>query len=152
MAEERARVAAKGWLTRTSAKMESLLARSDSGSADWRLEAAIVQAEFLKRLDAFDEAQLAVEGTVDLDKLSEDIEKSAVFRDSFTGLRARFEKCLTAPVNPDPASSAVARLARMKLPDLMLPTFDGDIRCWSLFWESFSTCVDETDLPDVSKL
>ena len=122
MAEERARVAVKGWLTRASAKMETLLARSDSGSADWRLEAAIVQAEFMKRLDAFDEAQLAVEGTVDLDKLSEDIEKSAVFRDSFTGLRARFQKCLTAPVNPEPDSRSVARSAQMKLPDFFCPT------------------------------
>ena len=106
----------------------------------------------MKRLEAFNEAQLAVEGTVDLDKLSGDIEKSVAFSDSFTGMRARFQKCLTSPVNHDPASSSVARSAHMKLPDLKLPTFDGGIMCCSLSWESFSTCVDDTDLPDVSKL
>ena len=39
-----------------------VLARSDSGSADRRLEAAIVQAEFMKRLEDFDEAQILAPG------------------------------------------------------------------------------------------
>ena len=150
MAEERARKAAKGWVTRAATKLETLLAREDVGSDEWRLEAVIVESEFLKRLEALDAAQLVVEETLPDDKLMDDIDKSSLFRDSFTGLRARFRKGLT--VDPESAPSSATHSAQMQLPKLALPTFDGDVRSWPMFWESFCACVDQADLPEVSKL
>ncbi|KAF0304143.1 hypothetical protein FJT64_002803 [Amphibalanus amphitrite] len=77
--------------------MEALLCREDAGSDEWRLEVQIVESEFLKRLDAFDAAQAAFEASLnDEEELMKDIERSAAFRDTFTGLRARFPQLLSA--------------------------------------------------------
>ena len=38
-----------------------------------------------------------------------------------------------------------------KLPKLNLPTFSGDVKLWRPFWEQFQVCVDNTDLPEVTK-
>ena len=83
----------RGWLTRAGAKLEELLAREGLGSEQWRLEASIAEADFVKRLDVFDTAQLAVEMTLlEEDALMEDISRSASFRDSFTEVRARLQR------------------------------------------------------------
>ena len=150
MADERARTAAKGWLTRAASKLEALLARTDVDSDQWRIEGAIAQSEFLKRLDAFDAAQCAVEASIDEDNLLEDIEKACLFRDSFLPLRARFSKALDSGAGDAPGSHASH--VKVKLPTLHLPTFDGEVEKWPLFWESFETSVAGTDLPAVSKL
>ena len=64
MAEERARTAAKGWLTRAGTKLEAMLARGDVKSPEWRMEAILAENEFLRRLETFDSAQLAVESVI----------------------------------------------------------------------------------------
>ena len=138
MAEERARIAAKGWLTRAAAKLEAMLLREDVRSVEWHLEAVIAESEFMRRLEAFDAAQVAVEAVVDEDKLLEDVEKSSVYRESFSVLRARFRKAVS--VDPEPVGSSVTH-AQMKLPKLKLPTFEGDVKGWPMFWESFCACV-----------
>ena len=155
---ERARTAAKGWLTRAASKLEAMLAREDRVSEEWRLEALVAEAEFMKRLEAFDEAQLAVEAVISEERMMEDIDKSAAFRDSFSGLRARFTKsvqAVTADVAADASSSAQASSSahsqRLKLPKLSLPKFSGDVELWQVFWESFTECVDSADLSEVSK-
>ena len=114
----------------------------------WKLP--LLKVNFEKRLEAFDAAQLVVEASIAEDKLLDDIEKTSLFRDGFLNLRARFGKALN--VASDAASSAGSHSAQMKLPKLHLPTFDGNVEKWPLFWESFCSCVDEADLPDVSKL
>ena len=80
MAEERSRAAAKGWLSRAGAKLEELLARDpeEVGPELWRLEASLAEAEFVRRLENFDAAQLAVETVIEEGKLAEDLEKSFV--------------------------------------------------------------------------
>ena len=39
----------------------------------------------------------------------------------------------------------------MKLPKLELPSFGGEPRDWTSFWDQFSAIVDSSDLPDVTK-
>lgn len=156
MAELRARTAAKGWLTRAAAKLEALLERDDVASEDWRYEAQVVEGDFIRRLDVFDTAQAAVESALDEDEVMKDVESSAAFRESFDGLRARCRRALSSTTaDQDGAGSlspSAASSCHLKLPKLSLPTFSGDVREWSLFWESFQACVHQTDLPEVSKL
>ena len=41
----------------------------------------------------------------------------------------------------------------VKLPKISIPTFDGDIMNWSLFWEQFEVSIHEMEsLQDVEKL
>ena len=62
---ERKRTAAKGWLSRAGAKMEELLSREDAGSELWRTEASLAETDFMRRLENFDAAQLAVEAEIE---------------------------------------------------------------------------------------
>ncbi|XP_063379405.1 uncharacterized protein LOC134666184 [Cydia fagiglandana] len=41
---------------------------------------------------------------------------------------------------------------RGKLPELNLPTFDGNILQWTQFWDQFSSNIDQRELRDVDKL
>lgn len=149
MSEERSRKAAKGWLSRVSEKMESLCAIPvDKRKGEWKLEASVVLGEFDKRLAAFDDAQAAVEVVIDEEKLLDDIQKSGMYRDSVCMLRARL-----AAAQQDEAVTTSSRTgAEVNLPKLNLPTFDGNVERWLLFWESFDACVHSSDLPDIQKL
>ncbi|VDN05353.1 unnamed protein product, partial [Onchocerca ochengi] len=42
--------------------------------------------------------------------------------------------------------------ATVNLPQLPLPTFNGDPKLWREFWSSFSAAVHLQDIPDIQKL
>ena len=134
--------------------MEDLLARDDVGSELWRMEASLAEADFMKRLEAFDTAQLAVEAVIDEDKLAEDLEKSAIFRDNFSVVRAKLQWQLARGARGGPSAelNGSAAQARLRLPKLDLPHFDGDVQKWEPFWQSFECAVDGSELPEVQKL
>ncbi|CAK1597439.1 unnamed protein product [Parnassius mnemosyne] len=48
--------------------------------------------------------------------------------------------------------TCTSRKPRVKLPQLELPRYDGDIRQWPAFKNIFMASVDGTDLPVVNKL
>ena len=98
-------------------------------------------------MSTFDEAQAAVEAVIDEHKLLDDIEKSGTFRDLVCKQRARLVGATQAE-----ASTSSRAEAEVKLSKFNLPTFDGKVEKWLLFWESFETCVHTSDLPDVQKL
>ena len=155
MAEERSRKAAKGWLSRVSDKIETLCSvRVADRTAEWQIEAALALTEFDKHLATFDDAQAAVEASIDEDKLLDDIEKSGTYRDLVCKQRARLVAATQAGADASSvgASSHTGTGAEVKLPKLNLPTFDGNVERWLLFWESFEACVHKSDLPDVQKL
>ena len=39
----------------------------------------------------------------------------------------------------------------VKLPKLDLPKFSGDVLKWVAFWQQFCACVDNQDIPGVTK-
>ena len=154
MAEERARTAAKGWLTRAAKKLEELLAVEEGvmQTGEWRAEGSAALGEFDNRMNVFETAQCNVEAVIAEGKLIEDIEKSGLFRDSFSKLRAKFEVALGSAADESSSGARSCASAEMKLPKLNLPLFDGQIEKWSLFWESFEVCVMKADLPEINKL
>lgn len=51
----------------------------------------------------------------------------------------------------DNASLSSGGSLAVKLPKLELPKFYGDVTEWQSFWDQFSSHIDNTDLPDISK-
>ena len=153
MAEERSRKAAKGWLSRVNEKIESLCSVPvGDRKGEWQVEASLALAEFIKRLSAFDDAQAAVEAVIDEDRLLDDIQKSGTYRDAVCKQHAHLLAATQAHGQANGSSSGSRVGAEVKLPKLSLPTFDGKVEKWLLFWESFDACVHRSDLPDVQKL
>ena len=105
-----------------------------------------------------DNAQSIVELELPDEKLEADVEAAAEFREKSRVPRIAATKIIAseqseslgATARADSASSVGSQDAR--LPKLQLPTFSGDIKLWTGFWEQFEVAVDKSDMPDISKL
>ncbi|KAG7305060.1 hypothetical protein JYU34_010517 [Plutella xylostella] len=58
----------------------------------------------------------------------------------------------TQPATAQQHDCTAQRRPQVKLPQLELPRFDGDVRQWPAFKNIFYASVDSTDLPTVNKL
>ena len=147
------RIAAQGWLTRASKKLETVVAQPEIDMSE--LLDAIEQ--FDSQLTAYDSAQSEFELYLDSDQLIAEIDKSADYRDNVCVPRIAASKLLASPIQNDDkhsdhaGSNASSSHVDVKLPKLNLPCFGGDVREWTSFWEQFETAIDNSDLPDVSK-
>ena len=147
------RIAAQGWLTRASKKLETVVAQPEIDMSE--LLDAIEQ--FDSRLTAYDSAQSEFELYLDSDQLIAEIDKSADYRDNVRVPRIAASKLFASPIQNDDkhsdhaGSNASSSHVDVKLPKLNLPYFGGDVREWTSFWEQFETAIDNSDLPDVSK-
>ena len=147
------RIAAQGWLTRASKKLETVVAQPEIDMSE--LLDAIEQ--FDSRLTAYDSAQSEFELYLDSDQLIAEIDKSADYRDNVRVPRIAASKLFASPIQNDDkhsdhvGSNASSSHVDVKLPKLNLPCFGGDVREWTSFWEQFEIAIDDSDLPDVSK-
>ena len=93
----RKRITAKSWLTRATNKLRQLL---DSGEFTQISLVAQIE-EFKKRLGNLDEAQSLVEEHIEIEKLEDDIEAAAQFREEklVTLLAAREKQVSTAELD-----------------------------------------------------
>ena len=150
MAEERARMSAKGWLTRAGRKLESIVDDFEAADshAEWKAEALIALTDFDRRMSAFDDAQARVEAIIEEERLGEDIEKAATFKDLFTKIRAKIQVMLS---NCDGHESTLVTSDGIKLPKLNLPWFSGEYEQWPAFWEAFEACVINAPMPECQK-
>ena len=147
------RIAAQGWLTCASKRLETVLAQPEIDMSE--LLDAIEQ--FDSRLTAYDSAQSEFELYLDSDQLIAEIDKFADYRDNARVPRIAVSKLFASPIQnyhkhsvhagSNPSSSHVD----LNLPKLNLPCFGGDVREWTSFWEQFETAIDDSNLPDVSK-
>ena len=123
------RAAAHGWITRCSKKLQGL---SDSEEVDL-VKLNDATEEFDTRCTVLDDAQSIVE----LDeKLEADIEAAAEFREKSHMphiIDSEQNEWLGTATQADSTSSVGSLEAR--LPQLQLPTFSGDIKLWTSFWE-----------------
>ena len=147
------RTAARGWLTRSSKRLETLC-----GAKVKELDkATLIDAieEFDKKLNALDEAQSSVELESEETVLEADIEQAADFRDEARVPRVQAARLLAALVNEedDKRSSCGGTSTKVdvKLPKLELPDFSGDPLEWQSFWDQFTAVIHESDMPDVNK-
>ena len=94
-------------------------------------------------------AQTAVEAVIDEDSLYDDIEKSGLLRDEQIGHQTRLSLAVSDAQAVSESDGTQA--AKVNLPKLNLPDFDGRVDKWLYFWESFDACVNQSTLPEVQK-
>ncbi|XP_050488685.1 uncharacterized protein LOC126872625 [Bombus huntii] len=77
---------------------------------------------------------------------------------TYVSLGARLTKLILAEQpstrsTPSDESSVISNPTAIKLPDLRLPTFDGNFEKWNTFYDTFCSTVDQNILlTDVQKL
>ena len=128
----RKRITAKSWLTRATNKLRQLL---DSGEFTQISLVAQIE-EFEKRLGNLDEAQSLVEEHIEIEKLEDDIEAAAQFREEklVTLLAAREKQVSTAELDnlsQEKTESSTSERVQpsgqvSRLPKLELPKFSGE--------------------------
>ena len=91
------RIAAQGWLTRASKKLETVVAQPEIDMSE--LLDAIEQ--FDSRLTAYDSAQSEFELYLDSDQLIAEIDKSADYRDNVRVPRIAASKLFASPIQND---------------------------------------------------
>ena len=147
---KRARSAARGWLKRARVKLEAVIAaeQSDEVALQSYLD------DFDQRLANLDFAQGKLELVLDDDELESDFEKAAEIRDAALSIRVQAVRrkvaCERDSAPPGDVGSSSA--PQVRLPQIELPKFGGDVVEWSTFWDQFNATVDQSDLATVSKL
>lgn len=122
-------------------------------------------------MNRFDEIQLQLE-LIDVGTDRQDLheQERSVFEEKYYRVKAQMDSTISPTQHPaaaPPASPSgradqfsstaihydcISKKPRVKLPQLELPRFDGDIRQWPAFKNIFYASVDNTDLPVVNKL
>ena len=148
----RSRMAARGWVTRASRKLDELSNVRDIDNLE--LRDAIEELD--KRLETLDNAQSVVELELTVEQLEEDIIVASEFRDKARVPRMRATKMMAARVparapSEQDSVSVVSAAVEAKLPKLELPTFSGDVTEWTSFWDQFQAVVHASELPDITK-
>ena len=147
----KAKAAAEGWLTRATKRIDTLLAKVPVTVSE--LEEAL--DEFDKRLKKLEEVQNDIEVEIDPDQLEVYLDQADAARQK---ARATRRECvvkireMTAADKDSTESSSSISAVNVKLPKLELPKFNGEITQWQSFWEQFSSHIDDTELPVISKL
>ena len=154
MSEElsRIRAACRGWVMREYKNLASTLEDPELNVVT--LSAAI--DEFNKRLTNLDDVQSWYELSLeDEDAILNDITTAADFRESARKVRIlATEKSKERSGDSDNKSATHVSsfsITDVKLPNLNLPVFNGDVLQRQIFWDQFVAAVDSIDLPDVSK-
>lgn len=157
---ERGRAAARGWCTRASKALQTLL-ELPTGSRV-QLEDAI--ADLDKRLDTLDRVQAEYELTIsDPELLEADLDKADSLRSGVRAVRVQAGELLAkldktavhegsgSSEDKSASASAVSTSASVNLPRLDLPKFSGELTQWQSFWDLFVAMVDDSTLPAISK-
>ena len=150
----RTRIAARGWVSRVSSKLDNLC--QDPNVNLIELSDAI--SEFDIRINRLDDTQTAVELEIDMGDIERDINNAAAFRDRVRVPRVHAAQILASrsaeKVDNDVSvvSNGSGKAVEAKLPKLELPCFSGEVSMWTSFWEQFVAAVDDNcELPDITK-
>ena len=143
----RTRIAARGWVSRVSSKLENLC--QDPNVNLIELSDAI--AEFDIRINRLDDTQTAVELEIDMGDIEGDINNAAAFRDRVRVPRVHAAQILASRVSAEKdddndgsvVSNGSGKVVEAKLPKLELPCFSGEVSMWTSFWEQFVAAVDD---------
>ena len=143
------RKAAKRWVTRLGNELMSLLTKPSLGV----IELKAVIENFDSRLSKLDEVQSEIEVELDSDLLDDDLDKAAEFRTKSLIPRMKAaEKLLELhKKDDDDFSTNESSAAGVKLPKLELLKFKGEVTEWQSFWDQFSSHIDNSDIPVISK-
>ena len=151
---KRARVAARGWVKRATVKLEQTIAdeQSDSVALDSYIQ------DFDQRLMNLDSVQQKVEVLLDEAEIADDLARAAEIREAAVETRVKAVRVKLArdrafaAQGDNESTGMCSSQVPVRLPRIELPKFGGEVVEWTDFWDQFSATVDQSDLPDVSKL
>ena len=157
---QKTRKTSRGWVTRASKTLSDTLTAPTTTIS--QVEFAI--KEFDRRLAKLDEVQEAIEVEVPEEELDKFLDEAHTFRTASMQPRIQAEdkiRELAAAAatagsggkagSVSGKSSQESDVTNVKLPKLELPKFDGEVTHWQSFWDQFSSHIDATDLPVISK-
>ena len=162
----RARRASQRWITTLGSDLITLIESVRIEQVQEIIPSIKIQREeFSKHLEKYELCQQKVEETIDEDRLDSDILETNDFkRKNVLPILLKFEEILSMDrnlgaenqnVNNNAAASSHHHhrvFHSAKLPKIELPSFEGDVREWTSFWEVFEVLVDrDTTLEDISK-
>lgn len=146
------RTALRGWMTRAKKSLGEAI-KAEKVDKVVLLDAI---AEFDRRLQALDDAQMEYELECKEEDINGVVEEAANFRDEVKTHRIRaarvVEEITQKELNKKNVSKeSVDTKPDVKLPKLELPRFNGDALKWQTFWDQFDAIVHKSELPAVSK-
>jgi len=156
---KKTRKTCKGWVTRASKTLSDFLEEPTTTIS--QIEYAI--KEYDKRLAKLDEVQERIELEVAEEELDQVLDEAHEFRTESAKTRILAEDKIrelaaTAEAAGPQAGSASGKsssqeseVTNVKLPKLELPKFSGEVTQWQSFWDQYSSHIDATDLPVISK-
>ena len=168
-AATRTRSGKKSWLTSAEKTLRDLIENLENVEEEEVQEAIDT---FDERLKAWDAAQSAVEELTEEKDMDEMVQTVMEYRDAMVAtrrkLKSAWKKAHPPPQTPSsqngnymhdqplsPQSSVMSNgptpQPNVKLPKIELPRFNGDILKFNSFWQQFGACVDESDIPTVTK-
>ncbi len=153
---KRTRAGAAGWLTRAAKNCDTYKQLDLKAAPLAEYENLLMNFE--KRLKSWEEAESNYEMLVDDGELDDTIQTSADFLEKMERARTDLISAWTTahPVVPAAAAASAGDSHRTntqaaKLPKLDLPKFSGDVMKFLLFWQQFVACVEDQELPNVTK-
>ena len=150
---QRSRTVAKGWVTRLSNRLISVL--SESETTEIEIYDLISQLEI--QISKYDETDLQYLGLVPEANLGQELQASEDFkyesRKSIVAAKKKLQEARTLPPAPAPSEvSDSARHVSVKLPKLELPHFSGKYTEWETFWQHFEIVIHSNDeVPKITK-
>ncbi len=159
-AKKKKRQGVQAWLKRAIKSCEILMGKELKQVPQKEFTAVLENLE--KRLRAWEEAQTEVEQAVDAKDIEEEVDSAADFYETVAAGKLSLEMAWEAahppidvPQAPSENGSSGSRSSgpniSVRLPKLDLPTFDGDVTKFTPFWQQFGACVDEQEIPVVTK-
>jgi len=151
----RKRSSAKAWLTRARNQLHVELQKNVEDLDTFVLGELLENLE--KHLTKFDELQEEYEMELPPERLDEEVEQAANYRDSALEIRIRARKLLMKLSMKKDADDDVASIASstrtpdVKLPKLVLPTFSGNVLQWQSWWDQFCAVIHNGMLPVITK-
>ena len=149
---QRAVSTSRAWIKRSVTDILELLAKVEK-PADFESLVKVYSDTFHERLNTYKDNQASLEAVVGLEQLDTVLcEADAFEKDYIIPVKTKLHARL-ASANQDNTSVSSTSSSRpeARLPKLNLPTFNGDPKGWTSFWEQFGVIVHDTDLPDISK-
>ena len=150
---EKKRAPAKAWVTRIRNVLHTETQKSLKDLDVLGL------SEILQDLDAkllkLDSIQEEYEVLLAPEALEEEVDKAVAFRTEVMEVRIRAKRLinkLQKQEDEDSLSSAsTSSKPDVRLPKLVLPTFDGDVLQWQSWIDQFKAAIDDSNLPPITK-
>ena len=144
-AKQRHLARAKNYLEETCSKEFDLISINDAVD------------EFDRHLSELDSIQTELELKLLDDDLDTSVNEYVDFRNSMKHSRINATKLIKSqtslPVKESRGSDtgSNSHSLSVKLPKIVLPTFNGDVKTWIPFWDQFKALIHETEIPTITK-